>query len=59
MPFPNDTPAMPAGYDAWRAAGPPDSYDERSECEREGCPAFYGESDEHEPGCPDYQDDEA
>lgn len=37
------------GYDEWRLSGPPESYDERSECEQNGC-----NKDEHEPGCPDY-----
>lgn len=44
------------GYDAWRLSGPPESYDERSECEQAGC-----DRGGHVLGCPDYvepQDDD-
>ena len=47
---------MPAGYDAWRTAGPDWIYDERSECQQAGC-----DRDGHVHGCPDYieEDDDA
>lgn len=42
------------GYDAWRLSGPPESYDERSECAQHNCDQ-YG----HKPGCPDYTEDDS
>lgn len=41
------------GYDAWKLSGPPESYDERSECEQNGC-----DRDGHAEGCPDYVEED-